>query len=307
MPRRPRLFVAGGFYHVTLRGNHQRTVFLDESDRGRLDAIVAASLDACAARLHAYCWMSNHLHFLIEISDRPLGGVMQRIGARFARAVHKRIPATGHLFQNRYYAQLVDRDEYFLQVLRYIHLNPVEAGLVPSARDWPWSSHADYLGVRASGWVTTELALGLLHGDRARARRRYERFIADGRTRVARSPANSASGAPEPCAAASARAPLADGADAATSIRDLADRICARHQVSLRELLSRSRKPALTKIRDVLALRAVADGIATPREVARFLGRSEAAVSRAIARGAARRESQVDPSAAEGTCAIRKA
>jgi REP element-mobilizing transposase RayT len=168
------LFIPGGFYHVTARGNHQQPLFSDVVDYRTLDQIVAAALEPARARLHAYCWMTNHIHLLVEIAELPLGVLMQRIGTRFARAMQKRVPTTGHLFENRYHARLVDVDEYFLVVMRYIHLNPVRAGMVATADRYPWSSHDIYCGRRQVVWVTTDFGLALFASRTPEARRRYE-------------------------------------------------------------------------------------------------------------------------------------
>ena len=178
MPRRPRLHVPGGFYHVTLRGNHRQAIFFRDSDRSRLDEIVAESLDSAAARLHAYCWMTNHLHLLVQISHVPLGKLIQRIASQYARTTQAVLQTTGHLFERRYHAVLVDADSYLLTLLRYIHMNPVRAALVPRPGDYPWSSHSEYAGRRHQPWVTTEMALAILSPDRAKARFRYLELIA---------------------------------------------------------------------------------------------------------------------------------
>ena len=101
-------------------------------------------------------WMTNHIHLLVQVGDRPLGCLMQRIGTRFARTIQKRMRTTGHLFERRYHALLVDVDSYFLELLRYIHLNPVRARMVASPEQYPWSSHHDYLATQPRDWITTD-------------------------------------------------------------------------------------------------------------------------------------------------------
>ncbi|MES1192275.1 MAG: transposase [Steroidobacter sp.] len=85
MPRKPRIHVPGAFYHVTLRGNHSQDIFFSPNDRWMLNQIVAEVLDRFHARLHAYCWMTNHVHLLIQVGDTPLGRLMLRIASRYAR------------------------------------------------------------------------------------------------------------------------------------------------------------------------------------------------------------------------------
>ena len=93
--------------------------------------------DRLDARLHAYCWMGNHLPALVQIGDQPLGKLMQRIAMRFSRYRHRALQTTGHLFERRYKAWLIDVDEYFLTLLRHIHLNPVKAQRVADPADYP--------------------------------------------------------------------------------------------------------------------------------------------------------------------------
>ena len=158
MPRRPRLHVPGAFYHVTLRGNHRQDIFFTSKHREFLNGIVATVIERFAARLHAYCWMSNHIHMLIQVSDVPLGRIILRIASPYARAVQAELSTTGHLFERRYHAVLVDADEYLLGLLRYMHMNPVRAGMVNHPADYPWSSHHVYLGSREESWVTRTCA-----------------------------------------------------------------------------------------------------------------------------------------------------
>lgn len=179
MARRQRLHVPGGFYHVTLRGNHRKPIFFQASDRDLLDRLVANSLERLVARLHAYCWMTNHLHMVVQVSDVPLGRVILRIASAYARIVQLRLETTGHLFERRYHAVLVDADSYLLTLLRYIHLNPVRAGLASDPAAYPWSSHQTYLGTRKQSWVTTEFAMRALSPDSDRALARYQELFTD--------------------------------------------------------------------------------------------------------------------------------
>ena len=177
MPRRLRIHLPGGFYHVTLRGNHQQPVFYAEGDQSLLNKIVARAIDNFGARLHAYCWMTNHLHFLLQVGNEPLAKPMRQIAAEFARAMQIKLLTTGHYFERRYHATLVDTDAYLLELLRYIHLNPVRAGIVGNPVCHRWSSHHDYIGAGVTDWVTTEFALRMFSQDRTRAVAAYQEFL----------------------------------------------------------------------------------------------------------------------------------
>lgn len=177
MPRKPRLHVPAAFYHVTLRGNHRQDIFFSPNDRNILDEIVAEVIQCFGARLHAYCWMTNHLHLLIQVGNAPLGRIMLRIASRYARVLQAQFHTTGHLFERRYHAVLVDADAYLLELLRYIHLNPVRARMAETPDAYPWSSHLVYMGRRDQHWVTTEFGLSMFHTERQQAIDAYSRFI----------------------------------------------------------------------------------------------------------------------------------
>jgi putative transposase len=178
MPRSPRLHVPGGCYHVILRGNHREPLFSTDADRDVLNALVAEVLDQQQARLHSFCWMTNHLHALIQIGNAPLGSVMHRIARRVSRYRHRQLRTTGHLFERRYKAWLVDMDAYFIALLRYIHLNPVKARMVAQVDDYVWSSHHAYLGTQSLSWLTTDFGLSLFGNTLHVARNAYRAWMA---------------------------------------------------------------------------------------------------------------------------------
>jgi putative transposase len=183
MPRSHRIHAPGAMYHVTLRGNHRQDIFFTPDDRSLLTYIIRDILVDCGAQLHAYCYMTNHVHALLQVSDTPLSKIMLLVAGRYARRVQARLETTGHLFEKRYHALLVDADAYLLALLRYIHLNPVRASLVSSPDEYPWSSHHAYLGRRSEPWVTTEFAVRMLGPDRQRATAAYESLIKSAPTR----------------------------------------------------------------------------------------------------------------------------
>ena len=288
MARIPRLHAPGAFYHVTLRGNHQQPVFFRDSDRDLLDRIVAKSLERQTARLHAYCWMTNHLHLLVQVSDAPLGRLMLRIASAYARTVQLRLNTTGHLFERRYHASLLDAENYLLAVVRYIHLNPVKAGLASDPADYPWSSHRTYLGMQDQSWVTTDFLMQLIASKPEDALRRYRELI---------------SGPDQAEWGAGALVPRRDypqvvGDDtfvkkflsgqapsrSRKSWEQLVSECCERFGVTHELLLSRGRARNAVIARAWLGHEAAAGKIATVSAVARFLGRSESALRHIIRR-----------------------
>ena len=287
MPRLPRLHAPGATYHVTARGNHRQDIFFKRTDRQALDEIMAHAQQRTGARVHAYCWTTTHLHLLVQVGILPLGVLMQRVCARLARFSQKNLSTTGHLFENRYHALLVDADSYFLELLRYIHLDPVRAGLVDSPSRYIWSSHRTYLGKAIQAWVHTEFALGLFSDEPSRARVLYEQFINE---QVGRPCTIELKGHPND------RRVLGDDRFlqqleipalprfASTTLEQLANEICREHGVTLESLRSPHRQRVLCRIRAHLAQHAIAERAASLSQVARFLNRSASALTRAIDR-----------------------
>lgn len=288
MARPLRLHLAGGFYHVTLRGNHRQAVFFTESDRDLLETVVADVTPAHGARIHAFCWMTNHLHMLVQVSDVPLGRLVLRIASRYARTVQLRLSTTGHLFERRYHSVLVDADSYLLTLIRYIHLNPVRAGLVVDPASYRWSSHQTYLGRSVRRWVTTDFAMNLLAPDPQLAQARYQDLMGD----------------PEPCqwgagALVAHRQHKQILGDDEFAARVLGSRWQPRGRKTLNELIDEcsrrfSLPPGLlesrTKSRDVAAARAwvaheaLAAQAATICAIARRLNRSESSIRELMSR-----------------------
>ena len=274
MPRAPRIHAPGALYHVTLRGNHRQHIFFQPDDRRLLTGMVTEAIGKCGAHVHAYCYMTNHIHVLIQVADTPLSKIMLLIAGRYARAVQERFDTTGHLFEKRYHAVLVDADRYLLALVRYIHLNPVRANLVASPDDYPWSSHHSYLQTRVEPWVTTSLALSMLDADRARAIAAYDSF-------VRRAPAAS------PLVERNSRDPRILGSDAFAravlgskwrpSADDALGRIvhegCTKFAVTLAELQSPSRLAEVVRARAWVTQQAVSRDVASLSAVARYLQR----------------------------------
>jgi REP element-mobilizing transposase RayT len=286
MARRPRLHVPGGLYHVTLRGNHRQPIFVLDTDRDRLDSIVADASSRDDVTVHAFCWMTNHIHLLVEVGEAPLGRFMQRVASRYARFLQRSQETTGHLFERRYHAVLVDTERYLLDLVRYIHLNPVRGGLASDPADYRWSSHRDYLGRAHRPWVRQRRVLGMLAADPASARLAYANFVTQGLETPVASPLDDRSGGDWrvlgdreferrlPVTAPAMRPPM--------SLDELITQTCEPSGLSLERLRSAARSPQLCALRTEIARRAVYERIATRSDVARALGRSVSAISQAL-------------------------
>ena len=288
MPRPPRLHVPGGFYHVMLRGNHREALFDSPGDRKVLNIIVAEVIDRCEARVHAFCWMTNHLHAIVQVSDKPLGNVVQRIAQRYSRYRHKKLKTGGHLFERRYGAKLVDINAYFLTLLRYIHFNPVKARIVDDPADYPWCSHSAFIGTETIPWLSTDFALSLFSNDLARARAAYARFMLE---QVDDGPQDLADEShPDDSRvigtdAFVARIPLAQDVSRNTlTLEQLAGDVSVEYGTTVDLLRSRLRTRTISSARADLARLAIAGRVATLSEVARFLRRNPSSLTRLLDR-----------------------
>ncbi len=274
MPRPPRLHVPGGFYHATLRGNHREAIFSVESDRALLNSIVKSALEKHGARVHAYCWMTNHIHLLVQIGTDPLAHLMRRIASGYARAFQANRETTGHLFEKRYHAILVDADSYLLELLRYVHQNPVRARIAADVAEYRWSSHHAYLGLDIDRWVTTDFGLGMFSDERSRAVAAYRRFVKADPSEV-----------PSPFAAIAPDSPGILGSDEfvarmmggstapcpRTTLETLIAEGCEKFGLREHQLISRMRNPRVAAARAWITRRATAGRVATVSAIARRL------------------------------------
>lgn len=284
MPRRLRIHVPGGVYHVTLRGNHRQPIFFADCDRTLFNVIVARALERFEARLHAYCWMTNHVHLVLQAGDVPISRPMHDIAAEFARAMQLKLQTTGHFFERRYHAVLVDKDSYLLELLRYVHRNPVTAGIAVSIDDYRWTSHHNYRGTRHDEWVSTNLGLGMFAEDRSSAITAYRKFV-DAEVADPWDPS---------LAIAAGVAVIGNEAFVARvkrsrapvitrqTLEDLLQEACSRFEVERELLASPVRNSFVARVRAWIAYQAGKRGIASLAAVARELGRTEGALRYAI-------------------------
>lgn len=166
-----------------VRGIEHRDIFQDELDRRDLLARLAAVTTAGAWEVYAWALMPNHLHLLVRTGGRPLGRTMGSLLGGYAGAFNRRHRRRGHLFQNRFRSVVVQEEPYLLELVRYIHLNPLRAGLVRDLRgleDYPWSGHSVLLGKQSQSWQAADMILGRFGRRVGEARRLYRRFVAEG-------------------------------------------------------------------------------------------------------------------------------
>lgn len=177
MARKPRIHYQGALYHVIARGNQRQQVFLEEEDYQQYINRLITYQKRYPSTLYAYVLMSNHVHLLIEQGETPLFKIMQGLQQSYTIYFNRKYGKTGHLFQGRYKAILCDKDTYLLELIRYIHLNPVRARIVKQAGEYLWSSHRAYLSGRSSAWLNIEMPLACLANNKKEAVSSYKSFI----------------------------------------------------------------------------------------------------------------------------------
>ena len=286
MPRKPRLHVPGGLYHVILRGNNRQAMFFDSDDRRRWESLIEVGLGKYLHRIHAYCWMTNHVHMAIQCHERPLSNFMRFVASQYSRTTNKKMDRTGHLFERRHRAILVQADSYLLELIRYIHLNPLRAGLVDAIDDYPWCSHRAYLSGNAPPWLTLDWALSAFGESLHDARRRYARFVQTECPTSIREKFSVGSVedhrilGDDRFIASLELETMTPGAK--QTLAELARFICQKHGVSVADLKSPSRERRYAAIRAEVGLAAVEGGVASNAELARYFNRNQSGMSRAI-------------------------
>lgn len=160
MPRSARRVSESGIYHVILRGINRQAIFEDREDSEKFLEILEGYKAISGFEVFAYCLMGNHVHLLIRIGNEPLSMVFRRISSKYVYWFNAKYDRIGHLFQERFKSEPVEDDTYLLASLRYIHNNPVRAGICEKPEDYPFSSYRDYLG--SSGLTDTEFALSVM-------------------------------------------------------------------------------------------------------------------------------------------------
>ncbi len=178
MARALRITFPGAFYHVTSRGNERKAVFKSKRDRQKFLEYLESASRRYGALIHAYCMMDNHYHLLLETPSGNLPQIMRHINGAYTTYFNVKRHRSGHLFQGRYKAILVDIDEYAKELSRYIHLNPVRAKVVETPEEYEWSSYQFYIGKqKAAQWLYRDFILGYFGKSVSAAQKAYQKFV----------------------------------------------------------------------------------------------------------------------------------
>jgi REP element-mobilizing transposase RayT len=289
MARNLRIYFPGAFYHVILRGNARRQLFFTSADRRFFYKLIQQGTERYCYRIYSFCLMSNHVHLAIQVSSIPLGKIMQNIAFRYASMLNWKQQSIGHVFQGRYKAILVDTDQYLLELIRYIHLNPIRAQIVTKLEDYPWSSHLAYLGCHHYDWLKVDDILQMFSTDKSRAVFLYQKFIStaydallDKRFNVA-AVKNKTSTDPG-FVNLPILGELENNLDKMQilTLDELVAIVCEYYSISLDQLRSSNKMRFRSNIRVMIAILAQEANIATLTKVATYLNRDVSAISRAM-------------------------
>jgi REP element-mobilizing transposase RayT len=183
MPRKSRIDAPGALHHIIARGIDRKAIFRDDRDRGDFLERLGTNLKESRTLCYAWALLPNHFHLLLRTGATPVSTVMRRVLTGYAVGYNRRHRRHGHLFQNRFKSILCQEDRYLLELVRYIHLNPLRAGMVEDLRSldrYAYCGHSRLMGWRESGWQDTVYILRLFAKTISAARRRYMEFVAEG-------------------------------------------------------------------------------------------------------------------------------
>jgi putative transposase len=181
MSRPLRIEFRGAVYHITSRGNGKQKIFFKDNDRKVFLSLLWEVVEREKWVCYAYCLMDNHYHLLIETTRPNLSRGMRELNGVYAQKLNYIRNSVGHVFQSRYKSILVEKDNYLLELCRYIALNPVRAGIVENPEDWRWSSYRATLGIaKPPKYLNTSWVLKNFDEDIEKSKQKYEKFVLEG-------------------------------------------------------------------------------------------------------------------------------
>ena len=170
-------------HHIMIRGMNRSSIFDDDQDRKKFLEKLAGYIDADTCHIYAFALMDNHAHILFRTGAKGVSFVMRKLLTWYAQYFNRRHGRTGHLFENRYKSILCEEESYFLELVRYIHLNPVRAGIVKDSESlerYPWTGHGTIMGYCLNNWMDADYVLAQFGRNKKPARMAYKKFVVDG-------------------------------------------------------------------------------------------------------------------------------
>ncbi len=183
MPRQARLDVPGALHHIMVRGINKSAIFEDDQDKTKFLERLGEKITEAKCSVYAWVLMTNHVHILFKSGNKGISSVMRKLLTWYAIYFNRRHHRTGHLFENRYKSILCDENNYLLALIRYIHLNPVRAGMVKTREEldsYPWSGHSAVMGKSECPWLDTDYVLLQFNDTKRRALNAYQKFVQEG-------------------------------------------------------------------------------------------------------------------------------
>jgi putative transposase len=320
MPRGARLDAPQALHHVMARGIDRQTIFHDDLDRDEFVSRLWKLAGSGAFELFAWALVPNHFHLLLKTARTPLSQAMRSLLTGHALWFNRRHGRVGHVFQNRYKSIVCEEEPYFLELVRYIHLNPLRAGIVATLEEldgYPYSGHSGIIGCVPQPWQQTQAVLEWFGSNGARARTAYRRFVSEGlahgerkdltggglrrsaagwmairelrRGRESFTHDERVLGSPS-FVESVLQEPPAFGTDDAISLADLVDLVCAVTGTEQDQLLGSERPRSLSRAREGIAFLWINHLRRSAREVATRLGMSLVSAYRCAKRGSRARE-----------------
>ena len=175
MPRQARKKSRTGIYHIMIRGINRQTIFETDEDYIKFIDTIQKSKEKSGFELYGYCLMGNHIHLLLREVKEPLSLSIQRMCSSFVYWYNWKYDRFGHLFQERYKSEVVENEAYLMTVLRYIHQNPIKAGITNSLTGYKWSSYREYVGKQ--NVIDNKIILELFAKEKQLAQKEFEKFM----------------------------------------------------------------------------------------------------------------------------------
>jgi len=259
MARSHRLPSPGAVHHVILRGNQGRPIFYSDADKCRCCHLLQEGVERFGHRILAFCLMTNHIHLAILQGEISLSKAIQNFAFRHAQRVNRTRKEVGHVFQGRFKAIRVDTRKYLLHLVRYIHLNPVRAGLVKKPEEYKWSGHNSYLGTDPIYWLERDYLLSKLSEERSEAIGRYNEFVCAGIGVDPEYDFETGSqagilGDDDFVKEILGAVEISKSRENTLALPELINMVCHKYNVSLQDLISSTKEKSISHVRGLLAL-----------------------------------------------------